>query len=211
MPERIARKGVADAQFTVTGIAAHSGVNHERGRSAILELAHLIVALESLNGTIPGVTLNVGHVLAGERANVVPDRAFARFELRAFERSNLEKAIALVEATIAARTVAGTEVDLQLSVNHWPMQRTPAGQRLVELAREIGARLGLDLRDVATGGASDGNTAAAAGRPVLDGLGPVGGGAHSPDEYILIDSIVPRTALLAGLVATLSGDRYGKL
>jgi glutamate carboxypeptidase len=206
-----ARKGVADGHLVVEGVAAHAGVNPERGRNAMLELAHLIVRMQGLNGKIPGVTLNVGHVLAGERSNVVPDRALARFEMRAFERDRLEEAVARVREMVDERTVPDTRAALTLTINHWPMQKTEESARLVRLAQDLGGELGLTLNDVATGGASDGNTAAEAGRPVLDGLGPVGGGAHSPNEYIVLSSIVPRTALLAGLIAAVSQNRYGKL
>ena len=84
------------------------------------------------------------------------------------------------------------------------MEKTPASARLVELAVGVAAELGIpDVRDVATGGASDGNTTSAAGTPTIDGLGPIGGGAHAPDEWLDLASVVPRTALLAGLIARL--------
>ena len=198
-----ARKGVADFQLRVRGRSAHAGVNHDRGRSAALELAHLVVALESINGTVPGATLNVGRLEAGERPNVVPDHAFAHFEARAFEQHRLQEVIALVEQIVARRTVDGCEAEVRISVEHFPMHKSEGTARLVELAQLLARQLGFEIRDVATGGASDGNTAAAAGRPVLDGLGPIGSGAHSPSESIHIPSIVPRTALLTGLIAAL--------
>jgi glutamate carboxypeptidase len=201
-----ARKGILDGRLEVRGVAAHAGVNPERGRNAILELSHIVVALQGLNGQIPGVTLNVGHVSAGRRPNVVPDHAFAHFEVRAFERERLEEAMRRVQETVARRTVPETEAEVTLTVEHWPMQKTEASDRLVRLASKLGAAVGVEVRDVATGGASDGNTAAAAGRPVLDGLGPIGGGAHSLNEYVLVSSIAPRTALLAGLIAAISGN-----
>jgi glutamate carboxypeptidase len=202
-----ARKGIAECRLHVHGRSAHAGVNHERGHSAVLELSHLIVALEGLNGIIPGVTLNVGRVDAGERVNVVPDHAFAHFEVRAFEAENLERALERVEELARQRTVSGTRAELQTSIEHQPMHRSPESQRLVGRAQSLAERIGFTIRDTRTGGASDGNTAAAAGRPVLDGLGPIGGQAHSPDEYIHVPSIVPRTALLTGLISAVgSGD-----
>jgi glutamate carboxypeptidase len=202
-----ARKGIAECRLHVHGRSAHAGVNHERGHSAILELSHLIVALEALNGTIPGVTLNVGRVDAGERVNVVPDHAFAHFEVRAFDAQSMERALERVEELAQRRTVRGTRAELQITIEHHPMHRSPESERLVSRAQSLAERIGFTIRDTRTGGASDGNTAAAAGRPVLDGLGPIGGQAHSPDEYIQVPSIVPRTALLAGLIAAVgSGD-----
>lgn len=198
-----ARKGIVDFRLHVRGRAAHAGTNHDRGRSAALELAHLIVALEALNGTIPEVTLNVGRVQAGERINVVPDYAFAQFEARAFEIEHLEEMIRRVEETVQRRTVDGTSAELVTVMEHYPMHRSAGNARLAGLAQQLAHELGFSVRDVTTGGASDGNVASEAGCAVLDGLGPVGGAAHSPGEYIVISSIVPRTALLAGLVASL--------
>ena len=199
-----ARKGIADVELDVTGVAAHAGVNHRRGRSAVLELSHLVTRLEALNGTIPGVTLNVGRIEGGTRPNVVADHAYGRLEIRASQRERLVEAIERVEEIVGQRTVPDTAAACRVSISHWPMQRSDESARLVRLAQELAHELGFDVRDTATGGASDGNTAAQAGRPVLDGLGPVGGGAHSPGEYVAVDSIVPRVALLAGLIRALS-------
>jgi glutamate carboxypeptidase len=199
----VARKGIADIEIWVKGRSAHAGVNHDRGRSAVLALAHLIVAVESINGTLPDVTVNVGPIEGGERPNVVPDRAYCRLEVRAFERSVLEKAIERVRQIVASGVIDGTEARLKVSVEHWPMSRSGGNETLLGIAQSVGAQLGLLIQGAATGGASDGNTAAAGGTPVLDGLGPVGGAAHSPNEYIDARSIIPRTALLAGLIASL--------
>lgn len=196
-----ARKGIADFQISVRGRSAHAGVNHDRGRSALLEMAHLVVALEAMNHTLPGVTVNVGKFQAGERPNVVPDSAFAHAEVRAPEREALLAAVERVEQLIRQRTVPGTEASVLTRVAHYPMQRSDVSRRLVETAQRVARQLGFEVNDCATGGASDGNTASAAGRPVLDGLGPIGGATHSPDEWISISSIAPRTALLAGLIA----------
>jgi glutamate carboxypeptidase len=196
-----ARKGIVDCRLEVLGRSAHAGVSHHLGRSAALELAHLVVNLEAINGTLPGVSLNVGHIQAGERTNVVPDRASAHLEVRAMEREYLEVAVDRVREVVAHRTVEGTEATAQIEIAHYPMQKSEGTTWLLNLAQSIAADLDFKLQDTATGGASDGNTAAAAGRPVLDGLGPIGGGAHSLGEYVSIPSIVPRTALLAGLIA----------
>ena len=203
-----ARKGIVSGQLRVTGRAAHAGVNHDRGRSAALELAHLVVALEGLNGTVRGATLNVGRIEGGERVNVVPDQAFCRFELRAFERESLHRLMSLVEDVTQRRTVPDTQVELEMQIEHDPMHRSPDSERLVTLAKSLARELGFEVSDTATGGASDGNTAASVGKPVLDGLGPVGGASHSPAEYVDIESIVPRTSLLAGLIASVGTARF---
>lgn len=196
-----ARKGVARFHLRVRGRSAHAGVNHAHGRSAALELAHLVVGLEGLNGRVPGATLNVGRLEAGHRTNIVPDWAVAHLEARAYEVDRLEEVIVDVREVVAQRTVPETEVDLEVDVDHFPMHKSPVSERLVRLAQALAGELGFSVHDTATGGASDGNTAASAGRPVLDGLGPVGGAAHSPHEYIDITTIAPRTAVLAGLIA----------
>jgi glutamate carboxypeptidase len=196
----VARKGIVDIEVRVTGRSAHAGVNHDQGRSAILALARLISEFESLNGRWPDVTVNVGMVEGGERVNVVPDRAYARMEVRAFQRDVLEQAVERVREIAAAPAVDATHVELRTSVEHWPMHRSAGGDRLLRLAQDLAEKIGVTFGGASTGGASDGNTAAAAGRPVLDGLGPVGGKAHSLGEYIALDSIVPRTAILAGLM-----------
>ncbi len=200
----VARKGIMDIQIWAEGRSAHAGVNHDQGRSAVLALAHLVTAAEGLNGSLPDLTVNVGRIEGGDRPNVVPDRAYARLEIRAFDRDVLEGALDRIRRLVESPSVEGTRMRMQVSVEHWPMHRSEGGERLYQLARGIAGRLGLDLGATATGGASDGNTAAAAGRPVLDGLGPVGGRAHSPDEYVVVSSVVPRTALLAGLIAALA-------
>jgi glutamate carboxypeptidase len=200
----LARKGIVDIEARVSGRAAHAGVNHDDGRSAVLSLAHLVIAMEGLNGQLPGLTVNVGRLEGGDRPNVVPDHAYARLELRAFDRDVLETAVARVREIAERETVPGTKADLSVTIEHWPMHRSEASEGLFHRARNLASQLGITLGSTSTGGASDGNTAAAAGRPVLDGLGPVGGGAHSEREYISLESIVPRTAILAGLIAELS-------
>jgi glutamate carboxypeptidase len=195
-----ARKGIMIADVVVTGQAAHAGVNHDRGRSAALCLAHLVVDLEGINGTIPGVTLNVGTISAGGRTNVVPDRGEARLEVRAPDHESLDAAVTRVREILARAPVEGTDVMATISVEHSPMHPSPDARKLIDLTKSMARDLGLALSDQATGGASDGNTAAEAGKPVVDGLGPVGGSAHSPGEYVLIPSIAPRGALLAGLI-----------
>lgn len=202
------RKGIADCRLHVHGRSAHAGVNHRRGRSAVLELAHLVTSLEGLNGVVAGATLNVGRLEAGERPNVVPDYGFAHFEVRAFDSQSLHAMIREVEAVTEKRTVPDTWAELQVSVEHEPMHKSKESARLVSLAQCLALELGVNLRDTATGGASDGNIAAEAGRPVLDGLGPIGGSAHSPGEYINTRSVVPRTAILAGLIAAVGSGSW---
>src|SRR6266511_1149067 len=196
-----ARKGTTDFVIDITGRAAHAGVEPHKGRNAILEAAHKVVALHALNGRWPGVTVNAGVIAGGTRANVVPDRCRLEVDLRAVDDESFEAAseeIARVATTPALDGVAATVRALEA---HRPMQKTEATARLVALARDIARELGFEVRDQATGGASDANTTAGMGVPTLDGLGPVGGGAHGPDEWLDVSSVVPRVAMLAGLIA----------
>jgi glutamate carboxypeptidase len=196
-----ARKGVSDARIEVAGRAAHAGVEPERGRSAVLEAAHKILALHALNGGWPGVTVNVGVVEGGTRPNVVAERCMLAVDIRGPDERSLQAAEAEVRRIAEKATVDGTSAAFVLSAWHRPMEKTEATDRLVRMAKDIAGTLGFDLSDAATGGASDANTTAASGVPTLDGLGPVGGREHSPEEWLELESVVPRVSLLAGLVA----------
>jgi glutamate carboxypeptidase len=195
-----ARKGMGTFEVTVRGHAAHAGVDPEKGRSAILELAHQIVTLHALNDPPAGISVNVGVVNGGTRPNVVAAEATARIDLRARSLEDLERTIAVMQARAGVPTVQDTAVTLSGKIGHRPMVRTPAIARLASLCKEAAQEAGFTVEETATGGGSDGNTTAAMGIPTLDGLGPVGGGAHSPGEYLEISSIVPRAAMLAGLI-----------
>jgi glutamate carboxypeptidase len=195
-----ARKGVADYHLEILGRAAHAGVEPEKGRSAILEAAHQVLALHALNGRWPTVTVNAGVIHGGTRPNVVPERCEVHVDLRAATVDEFEAAAAEVERTAASATLDGVTVSLGRTAGHAPMEKTEVSARLVALAVSVAADLGFGLKDAATGGASDANTTAAMGLPTLDGLGPVGGDDHSVDEWLDLGSVVPRTVLLAGLI-----------
>ncbi len=201
-----ARKGVVDIRLRIAGRAAHAGVEPEKGRSAVVEAAHKILALTALNGRWPGVTVNVGAVHGGTRANVIAEHAELEIDLRATNRAALERAEAEIRAIAERSTVPDVVTSVELRGHFWPMEKTAAAGALVDQAVALAARLGFALKDAATGGASDANTTAGLGVPTLDGLGPVGGNPHSPAEYVEIDSIVPRTTLLAALLLTLSRE-----
>ena len=196
-----ARKGVTDYTVTIRGRAAHAGVEPEKGRNAILQAAHTIVALQALNGRWPGVTVNVGTVVGGTRSNVVAERCELHVDLRSPELATHEEAEAEVERICAETTVADVTIDIQTNSWHRPMQKRETAQRLVDVAVAAAAELGFELRDAATGGASDANTTSAAGTPTIDGLGPVGGDDHGPAEWVDLTSVVPRVALLATLIS----------
>jgi len=198
-----ARKGVTDYRIRIRGRAAHAGVEPEAGRSAVLEAAHKAIAIAGVHGRWPGVSCNVGVLRGGTRTNVVAEEAVLEVDLRSPELATLETAEREIERICAEPAIDGVTITVESDGWHRPMQKTARSQRLVDTAVAVAGELGFALRDTATGGASDGNTTSAAGCPTLDGLGPVGGGAHGPDEWLDVDSIVPRTALLAGVIARL--------
>ena len=196
-----ARKGIADYHVRITGRAAHAGVEPEKGRSAILEAAHQVLALDALNGRWPTVTVNTGVIQGGTRPNVVAERCELKVDLRAATAEAFDAAAAEVERLAAGPTVADVRVELRRIAGHPPMEKGESSGRLAALATAIAAQLGFELRDAATGGASDANTTAALGLPTLDGLGPVGGDDHSADEWLDLASVGPRTTLLAALIS----------
>lgn len=199
----VARKGVASFRLDVTGLASHAGVEPEKGRSAVIELAHRILAIHALNGTIPGVTLNVGVVHGGERPNIVADQAHALIDVRAPDPAAVAAVeVALRDIAAAAPTVEGTQTRLSGHFAHQPFTQSATSARLFALADTVAHELGYTLTGASTGGGSDGNTAAAVGAATLDGLGAVGGKAHNPGEFIEIASVAPRIALLGGIIAS---------
>jgi len=198
-----ARKGVSDFRIEILGRAAHAGVEPERGRSAILEAAHKVIALHELNGRWPGVTVNVGVIEGGTRPNVVAERCVLHVDVRSPQENTLTAAEAEVSRIAEATTVPDILVNVDDGGWHRPMEKSEAGARLAALAIDVAKDLGFELHDAATGGASDANTTSSAGVPTLDGLGPVGGDDHGPREWIDLTSVVPRIALLAGIVSRL--------
>jgi glutamate carboxypeptidase len=200
------RKGTLDLVITVNGRAAHAGVEPEKGRSAILEAARIVTELHALNGRWPGVTVNVGVIGGGTRPNVVAERCVMEVDLRAVTRDSLVEAEAAISAITAPRVVPEVTTEIEETGRHWPMEKLERSGHLVGHAVSLAAALGFPLRDSATGGASDANTTAGMDVPTIDGLGPIGGLDHSPGEYLEVASIVPRTLLLAALIASIGRD-----
>lgn len=196
-----ARKGITDYTMEFVGRAAHAGVEPEKGANAVLAAAHATIALQALNGRWPGVTVNVGVARGGTRTNVVPERCQLQVDLRSPELVTLEQAEAEIERLCSDHGVEGVTARVHGNGWHRPMEKGQGGARLAALAIEIATELGFELRDAATGGASDANTTSAAGTPTIDGLGPIGGDDHAPAEWLDLTSVVPRVALLAGLIS----------
>lgn len=196
---KTARKGIANFTLRAEGRAAHAGVDYFAGANAIVELARQAVELASWSDEGQGITVNCGVIHGGTRSNVVPAEAELAVDARAWTAA----ALARVEARLRRlRAVdAGVRLTVAGGVNRPPMERSPAGMELFAQARSAARAAGVELEDCATGGGSDGNFTAALGIPTLDGMGVVGGGAHSPGEWAARRSLVERAAVLAGLLA----------
>jgi len=195
------RKGGAHYALSITGRAAHAGVEPEKGISAVQELAHQVLALHRLTDLGAGTTVNVGVVAGGTRPNVVAAHAEALVDVRAWtgaEMARVNKEVMGLEPS-----VAGTELEVTGGVNRPPLERSVTGS-LFEQAKAIGRTLGMDLQEAGTGGGSDGNLTGALGVPTLDGLGIPGHGAHADHEHIEVDKIGERAGLLTALLMELT-------
>ncbi len=194
---KTSRKAVARYRVSVVGKAAHAGLDPESGASAILELSHVIQKLFSLNDPQQGVSVNVGTIDGGLRANVIAPMSSAIVDVRTNSQADAE-AIEKVILALAAET-PGTTLEISGQIGRPAMERTPRNQALWQLAQQHAAGLGLSLEQGQAGGGSDGNTTSQF-TATLDGLGAVGDGAHAEHEHIDIDKTLERTALLASLL-----------
>jgi glutamate carboxypeptidase len=194
------RRGIGRYRVEVRGISAHAGVNPQCGRNAILELAHQVIELQAINGTIPGAALNVGVIQGGERTNIVPDHAYCDIDIRVSNQQSIQ-AIEQAMRNVTQKTVLdGTTATLSGKIVSLPFEKAAGSAQLAELACQAGKEVGIQLEDLPSGGASDANTTAGMGVPTIDGLGAGGGHAHNPDEYIELDYLPTRIALIASLL-----------
>jgi glutamate carboxypeptidase len=194
---KTARKGVGRFSVVVEGRAAHAGLDPNAGASAVLELSYLIQELFALNDPARGTTVNVGTVDGGLSPNVVAPRCGAEVDVRVATREDARR----VEESILSLEPATPGVKLRIEgrMGRPPMERTPRNRALWERARSLGETLGLELEGATAGGASDGNTTSLY-TATLDGLGGVGDGAHARHEFVYVDAMVERSALLAALI-----------
>lgn len=197
---KTARKGVGHYDVHVTGIGAHSGVDFERGHSAVLELARQIENISGFTDLKRGLTVNCGVISGGTRSNVIPAEAHTEVDVRIARASDEKKVDRLFRSLrpidpACRLTITG-------GINRPPMERKAGTITLFQQAKRLAADLGFALDEASTGGGSDGNFTAALGIPTLDGMGAIGAGAHASHEHIVMEHIVPRTALLAAMIAT---------
>lgn len=194
---KTARKGIGRFTVTVLGKAAHAGLDPTGGASAILELSHVIQYLFALNDHERGVTVNVGTIDGGLRPNVIAPESRAVADVRVETLADAERVEAEIRAL--APSTPGTRLEIEGGFGRPALERTPENRELWKLARELGRTMGLDLEEGMAGGGSDGNTTSLY-TATLDGLGPVGDGAHAPHEHLLIEPTLDRAALLAVLL-----------
>jgi glutamate carboxypeptidase len=199
---KTARKGVANYRLQVHGVPSHSGVDFSHGHSAVLELGRQIARASAFTDSARGITVNAGVIGGGTRSNVVPAHAWAEFDVRIARAVDAERMDRRFRSLRAIDRACRLEVTGGL--NRPPMERTPGTVALFQRAATMAAGLGFQLQEAATGGGSDGNFTSALGIPTLDGMGAVGEGAHAHRESILLDALVPRTALLAAMIGGLA-------
>jgi glutamate carboxypeptidase len=198
---KTARKGCGEFELLVHGIAAHAGLDPGKGASAIHELAAQIAVVERLQDLARGISVNVGRISGGSRANVVAAEARAVIDARAPSRAGAEGVESALRGLRATRP--GTRLTISGGFDRPPMERSAAVAELFTRAADIAAALGVELREGSAGGGSDGNFTAALGVPTLDGLGAIGDGAHATHEHVHLPSLPWRAALVAGLITSL--------
>jgi glutamate carboxypeptidase len=191
------RKGVGRFVIRVIGRAAHAGLSPEKGVSAILELSHVVQTLFALNDPERGITVNVGTIDGGLRPNVIAPESTAQVDVRVATNADAE----FIERKIHAiePTTPGTSLEITGRIGRPPMEKTPGNQRLWEYAQEAADELGLDIDEGMAGGGSDGNSTSQL-TPTLDGMGAVGDGAHAVTEFVSVEQMPKRAALLARML-----------
>jgi glutamate carboxypeptidase len=196
---KTARKGTGNWRIDIGGVAAHAGVDFEKGASALCELGRVIETVSGWTELERGLTVSVGLAGGGSKTNVIPAQAWAEVDVRIARKADgarMERKFARLKAADRRCKIAVTG-----GINRPPMERSRGTVALYRAARALAGELGFVLEEASTGGASDGNFTAALGVATLDGLGAVGEGAHASHESIVIEHLAPRTALLAGMLA----------
>ncbi|MCS6890018.1 MAG: M20 family metallopeptidase [Rhodovarius sp.] len=201
------RKGGVFSAFEITGKAAHSGGNFAAGISAIGELAHKILAIHALTDLSRGITLNVGLVSGGQSVNTVAPRAEGQIDLRYVHPADREEVMGAIRRIMETSYIPGTSAQLVIRGEFLPLTQTAESARLFAHYQEAARQAGLTVEGEFTGGCADSGFTAAVGAPTLCGVGPVGGLAHSPEEWLDVESLVPRAQALARAIAGL--DKAG--
>jgi glutamate carboxypeptidase len=197
---KTSRKGIGQYKVEVTGVGSHSGVDFEKGHSAVLEMAKLVQTMSNWTNSRRNLTVNCGVIAGGTRSNIVASHAHAEVDVRiakASDASHVEKLFRGLKVSDP-----GCKLTITGGINRPPMERKAGTIALFKKARGFASELGFELDEAGTGGGSDGNFTAALGVPTLDGMGAVGDGAHAEHESVVIEHLAPRTALLAAMIAS---------
>jgi len=202
----VARKGSAKATIVVMGRAAHSGLEPEKGRNAVVEAAHQVLAIGSLADPAKETSVNVTLIDGGTVANAIPERATITVDVRAFSSDEFDRVEAGLQALAANVNVPGVTVEATLDRGFPPWARNAGTDALLDRANEVYAELGRSLEAIVVGSSSDVSVAALTGTPSIDGMGWLAGGAHGIDDHADLSSIVPRTYLLARMLMELGRD-----
>ena len=195
-----ARKGVGIYEVEVKGVAAHAGNDHQKGRSAIIELAHWILALSPLTDYAAGTTVNVGIVKGGTVSNVVPEQAYAKVDIRFWKTSEFERVEQKLLELQGAPFTPDVSVQLKRCSFKPAMELSVGAEALMKVVETSAAELAEPIRWVAVGGGSDANYTSALGVPSLDGFGPIGGNYHGEKEFLALDSVIPRIRLVQNVL-----------
>ena len=195
------RKGGVFMIMDIMGKAAHSGGNFEAGRSAINALAHKTLAISALTDIPIGVTLNIGLVSGGQSVNTVAPAATGEIDMRYSRHADRNRILGAVEKIVATEHVPGTSATLRIKGEFLPLEQTDGDTRLLAHYKKAALQAGLTVEGESTGGCADSGFTSAVGTPTLCATGPVGGLAHTPEEYLEVDSIVPRAIALANAIA----------
>lgn len=198
------RRGGGTYKLEIKGKSAHSGVAPQDGHSAIEEMGHKIVKLSELTNHKEGVSINVGKVIGGEATNVVPDEATLYVDVRVTNKEQSKDIKRKIQDICARPDVEGTEIKLTGSIGRPPMELDEENEALLNIIQGVGESLDIEVSHTHTGGGSDASFPSYLGVATIDGLGPVGGEMHSEKEYLEIDSIIQRTALLSETIQSLT-------
>lgn len=199
-----ARRGKGNFTLEVKGKAAHSGIEPERGRSAIEELAYKIIELHDITDEEEGINVNVGLIEGGTSANTISDHATAQVDVRFRTQEQAIEIEQKLNEIMANTEVDGTKISFEGEINRPPMEKTEQTEKLLRIIKRVGDDLNIFIKDTETGGASDASFPSALGVPTVDGLGPVGGNPHRKDEYLDLSSFIPRTRLLLHVIEELT-------
>lgn len=200
------RKGVQGITLRASGKKSHSGNHHADGRNAIEALCHAVIAAQKITNYQEGVTVSANIISGGTSGSTVPAEAMALCDVRTPTNEKLSAVRKCFKEVAAANPIAGTSISVEMSAGMPPLEETQLSKELFERYRLSAEKIGVHVRKVEAplGGGSDANLIASVGTPVLDGLGPLGDGAHTDSEYVLLPSITERTACLAAyLVGTI--------